>query len=193
MRRHPSVKGEWVCWTEVFGIDVFAQRFWRHGPGFQRVAYEVKVSRSDLLAELRRPQKRSLALELSNRFYFATPPGLVRPGELPEECGLVEVKNGRSRAVVPAPVRQARAFSEEEMLHLLRRDLFRTGSHLLLARITLLENHTVWQRDQLRRRDETLRQYQSLLEAAANPERTAEERVSEAAANAVRSPMEEAC
>jgi hypothetical protein len=167
MRRHPSSKGEWVCWTEVYGIDVFAQRFWRSGAGEERVAYEVKVSRSDLLAELRRPEKRALALELSNRFYFATPPGLVRPGELPEECGLVEVANRRSRAVVPAPVRAARDYTMEEMLHLLRRDLFRTGSDRLLARIKLLEDHTVWLRKLLDQRGEDLKRYQTIVEAAA--------------------------
>lgn len=58
---------------------------------FRRVAFEVKVSRSDFLAELKKPLKRRYALMLSNEFFFATPPGLIRAGELPAECGLVEV------------------------------------------------------------------------------------------------------
>lgn len=38
-----------------------------------RYAYEVKVSRSDFLAEIKKPWKRKHALMLSNHFYFAAP------------------------------------------------------------------------------------------------------------------------
>lgn len=58
---------------------------------FRRVAYEIKVSRADVVAELRQPLKRRRALLLSNEFYFITPPGLIRASELPPECGLAEV------------------------------------------------------------------------------------------------------
>lgn len=72
-----------------------------------RTAYEIKVSRSDFLQELRHPEKRAPALHVSDQFYFATPPGLVRPGELPEECGLIEVLPcGKARYKVRAPRRK---------------------------------------------------------------------------------------
>jgi hypothetical protein len=57
----------------------------------RRIAIEIKVSRSDFLNEIKHPTKRRRALLLSNEFYFATPPGLVKIEELPPECGLVEV------------------------------------------------------------------------------------------------------
>lgn len=57
---------------------------------FRRVAYEIKISRADFLAELRQPLKRRRALLLSNEFYFVAPPGLIQAGELPPECGLAE-------------------------------------------------------------------------------------------------------
>lgn len=57
---------------------------------FRRVAYEIKVSRSDWLNELKRPRKRNRALLVSNEFYFVTLPGIIKAGELPPEAGLIE-------------------------------------------------------------------------------------------------------
>jgi len=73
----------------------------------ERVAYEIKVSRSDFKREIERPEKRQAALLLSNRYYFAAPSGLISRTELPEECGLVEVlEDGRRIFVVQAPYRE---------------------------------------------------------------------------------------
>lgn len=57
---------------------------------FRRVAYEIKVSRSDWLNELKRPRKRNRALLVSNEFYFVTTPDIIKAGELPPEAGLIE-------------------------------------------------------------------------------------------------------
>lgn len=74
-------------------IDALAVRMGRPSgrPPFERIAYEVKVSRSDLLRELASPAKRHHAESIAHRWVLATPVGLVRPGELPEGAGLVEV------------------------------------------------------------------------------------------------------
>lgn len=58
----------------------------------RRVAFEVKVSRSDFLAELKQPRKRAVALLWSNEFYFVAPSGLISESELPPEAGLVEYR-----------------------------------------------------------------------------------------------------
>lgn len=95
----------WLCFNELrvgtgFGKDA-EQRidFWAldtyPSHRFRRVAYEIKVSRSDFLNELRQPLKRRRALLLSNEFYFISPPGLIKAGELPIECGLAEITGGR--------------------------------------------------------------------------------------------------
>lgn len=73
---------------------------------FLRIAYEIKVSRSDFLREMKHPEKRTQALQLSNQFYFVAPIGLIKPGELPPEAGLIEVKDEwESRLKVRAPLR----------------------------------------------------------------------------------------
>ncbi|MFD2168488.1 hypothetical protein [Tumebacillus lipolyticus] len=74
---------------------------------FLRVAYEVKVSRSDFLHEIKHQEKRQQALALSNQYFFVVPKGLVKPEEVPEECGLIYVDgNQRARVVKQAPMRE---------------------------------------------------------------------------------------
>ena len=127
-RRHPAA--EWAFFEELragtgwgnkrWGADKAPsnpeQRFdaWAinlyPSKNFLRIAYEIKVSRSDFLHEIKNPEKRSQALKLSNQFYFVAPQGLIKPTELPPEAGLIEVKDEwESRLKVRAPMREAEA------------------------------------------------------------------------------------
>jgi hypothetical protein len=75
---------------------------------FIKIAYEIKVSRSDFLNEKNDPEKRKAALEISDLFYFVAPRGLIAPMELPKDCGLLVVyDSGRSEILQEAPKRQA--------------------------------------------------------------------------------------
>lgn len=96
-RDHPELLG---CLEQR--IDFFAWNTWP-STGFERVAYEVKVCRSDFLREIADPSKRAAAELLSHAFYFATPAGLVATSEVPTGCGLVEVhESGVVRCASPA-------------------------------------------------------------------------------------------
>lgn len=92
---------EWVFFEELrvgpgFGkeserrIDFWAMRCWSGAT--ERVSYEIKVSRQDFLREMKDARKRKMALLFSTQYYFITPPGLIKPDELPPECGLREVR-----------------------------------------------------------------------------------------------------
>ena len=71
------------------------------------IAIEIKVSVQDFKHELGDPVKRARALEISSQYYFAAPEGMIRPDEIPEECGLMELdKGGMIHVVVPAPHRR---------------------------------------------------------------------------------------
>lgn len=84
-------------------IDAFALNCWA-SKKFMRIAYEIKVSRSDFMAEKRDPDKRAPACAISDYFYFAAPRGLIAPMELPKGTGLVAVyENGRSQILERAP------------------------------------------------------------------------------------------
>lgn len=70
-------------------IDAFALHTWP-SQRFQRVAYEVKTTRSDLTRELNQPHKAAAALALSNMFYLVVGPELgevLDDFELPDEWG----------------------------------------------------------------------------------------------------------
>ncbi len=70
-------------------LDAFALNCLPH-LAMKRVCYEVKTSRADFLCELRNPLKRRIGMRYSNEFYFVTPACLLKPEEVPVECGLIE-------------------------------------------------------------------------------------------------------
>jgi hypothetical protein len=73
-------------------IDLMLVRNWGGGrSGHERIAVEIKVSRSDLRSELANPWKRAEFEAVCDRFYFACPKGLCDPADLPDGIGLLEV------------------------------------------------------------------------------------------------------
>lgn len=71
-------------------MDAWAmRRSWTNACAF---AYEIKVARSDFLAD----NKWRGYLAFCNQFFFVCPPGVIEPNELPAEAGLLIVsKNGK--------------------------------------------------------------------------------------------------
>jgi hypothetical protein len=68
----------------------------------ERIAVEVKVTRSDFLTDVRDPAKQTTWRSLTHRHAFAVPAGLVRPEEVPADSGLLyvgEPKFGTVRCV----------------------------------------------------------------------------------------------
>lgn len=56
----------------------------------ERIALEIKVSRSDFLAET--DEKRAPWRRFADKFAYVAPEGLIRVDELPEGCGLMEYR-----------------------------------------------------------------------------------------------------
>ena len=104
---------------DAFAMCMFPSR------GFERHAFEVKVSRSDWGKEMRDPLKRLPAYRVCNRFYFAVPPGLVKADEVPAEAGLVEVGD-KVRVVLQAPFHESDAPHWPFIASLVRR-VFKAG------------------------------------------------------------------
>lgn len=87
-------------------LDAWVMQIYPSKP-MTALAIEIKVSRADFCAEIKRPLKRDSALRISNQFYFAAPVGIIRDCELPEECGLIEVDLvGTARIICDAPHRE---------------------------------------------------------------------------------------
>lgn len=64
-----------VRYLDAFAMNCFGSK------GFTRVAYEIKISRSDWLRELEDPRKRAQAYFLCHEFWFAVAPGVYQPGD----------------------------------------------------------------------------------------------------------------
>lgn len=100
-------------------LDAFAMHLWP-SKKFWRVAYEFKVSRSDFLAELSKPEKRDWGMRVSNEFYFVCPPGIAKKEEIPEGCGLLEVSGKRLKRTVVAKQREADPLTATEVAAIAR-------------------------------------------------------------------------
>lgn len=104
-------------------FDAWAINLWP-SKKHERIAYEIKVSRSDFLHEIKNPENREQALNLSNSFYFVTPKGLVEPSEIPEECGLMEVdEDFNFICKVKAPFRETDGLTWQFLCSIARRGM----------------------------------------------------------------------
>lgn len=142
-KRHGAVGREWAFFEELragtgYGtfdykkgkkkpfnpeqrLDAWAINLWP-SKNYERIAYEVKVSRADFINEIKNPDKRQQALDLSNYFYFATPKGLVSIEEIPEECGLIEIdKDLNTRIKKKAPYRDTKILMWQFLCSIARR------------------------------------------------------------------------
>lgn len=92
-------------------IDAFAFNLWA-STRFERRAYEIKVTKTDLAHELANPAKAAAALALSNRFFLVVPSQLAEhvkqldiDGCIPTEWGILTVESARLRTLKRAPWR----------------------------------------------------------------------------------------
>ncbi len=69
--------------------------------------FEVKVSRGDLLAELRAPQKAAARRRYCDRWWLVVPDRAVVVDDLPPGCGLTVVQRGTDHAAVLRVARTA--------------------------------------------------------------------------------------
>lgn len=63
----------------------------RHGTHAFSVVVEVKVSRSDFLADAKKPHRKDGATGMGNYRYFLAPQGVIQLEEVPKGWGLIEV------------------------------------------------------------------------------------------------------
>lgn len=70
--------------------DFVTMRMW--GGQFQPLGFEVKVSRSDFLHELQRPEKREAMENYCSQCYFVAPPKVLTAQELPKGWGWLELQ-----------------------------------------------------------------------------------------------------
>lgn len=90
--------------------DVFSIRRTSVEAYLEPVVHEIKVSRADLLGDLKKREKRAAYLELGGACWYVlgTKPGgapIARPDEIPEECGVIQASGDSLEVLRPAPRR----------------------------------------------------------------------------------------
>lgn len=130
--KYPTDKGEWATFEELSmigsgrgrgverRIDFIALGLWSSS-GFRTVSVEVKVSRSDWLSELDRPEKREVFETKSNEFWIAADKGVVNLDELPDGVGLFEPYGRGLRRKRPARYFRDRSPSEALLRQMVKR------------------------------------------------------------------------
>lgn len=86
--------------------DAVAVGLWAsHGHGIE--GFEIKVSRTDWLNELKQPEKSDPVAQYCHRWWLACTPGVAQPDELPPGWGMLELQSGGTlRIKVQAPKRE---------------------------------------------------------------------------------------
>lgn len=111
-------------WASELAFDGGARRcdFWtisaNSSAGFQATAHEIKISRADFKRDTHAKQRQ--ARLFSDRFYYVTPVGLIRPEELPDWAGLIEFADGVLTHRFPAPYRDKDAPTWQLVVSLIR-------------------------------------------------------------------------
>lgn len=102
--------GEWVVQFEVGNstghktsrhADAIAMSIWP-SRGYKIHGYEIKVSRSDWLNELKQPEKADAVGQYCDAWFLIAPPDIVREVEVPETWGWL-VPSGKSLRIKKQP------------------------------------------------------------------------------------------
>ena len=125
---HPDTRGEWMVCHEVPDstghqasrrADAVAMNLWPSRMALH--GYEIKVSRSDWLRELKRPDKAELVWRFCDYWWLVvSDQSIVKEGELPEGWGLMVPHGKGLRRIVQAKHVPAESPSFEFMASMLR-------------------------------------------------------------------------
>ena len=107
--------------------DAIAMHLWP-SQGLEMIGYEVKVSRSDWLRELKQPEKAYIK-KFCDRWYLIVPDrDIVKLDELPDDWGLKVIEDGAVKTIVEAEQLYPRPLNREFVASLMRRATFKQAS-----------------------------------------------------------------
>jgi hypothetical protein len=131
-RRYSATAGNGRRYATAYGVrshagfdarrtaDFVAMDLWP-SKGLLLHGHEVKVSRSDWLRELKEPEKAAEFIPYMNCWWLAvSDPRIVRPGELPDDWGLLVMRGGMLVVRKPAPKREAKPLTRSRLAGLMR-------------------------------------------------------------------------
>lgn len=85
-------------WADLIAVSLWPSR------GLEIIGHELKASRADWLRELKNPRKNADFIQYCHRWYLVVSgPEIVKPGELPANWGLLQLKGKVLHGVTEAP------------------------------------------------------------------------------------------
>lgn len=102
-------------WADAVAMNMYPSR------GLEIHGFEIKVSRSDWLRELKQPEKSSTVQQYCDRWWIVAPKDIIKPGELPPTWGHYDVTPGGIRQIVAAPKLDAIPTTRTFMAAMMRR------------------------------------------------------------------------
>jgi hypothetical protein len=103
-------------WADAVAMNLYPSR------GLEVHGFEIKVSRSDWLRELKNPAKSAPVQQFCDRWWVVAPDGVVLDGELPPTWGCYEAQaSGKLRQVVAAPKLEPEEINRAFVAAMLRR------------------------------------------------------------------------
>jgi hypothetical protein len=96
--------GDAAAWA-IAMPDVFSIRHTTVEDYVEPVAHEIKVRRSDLLADLRRREKGEAYRQLSSQCWYVLRAGIGQADEIPDAFGVMQAHDGALEVLRPAPRR----------------------------------------------------------------------------------------
>jgi hypothetical protein len=129
---------EWCVYFEVADqsggytkryADAVAMSIWP-SRGYQIHGFEIKVSRSDFLSEMKQPEKSDPVSKYCDHWWLVTPPKLVDAAELPTNWGLMVLQKNGLRIKKQAPKTRAESLDRGFAAALLRRSIDLQQAHI---------------------------------------------------------------
>lgn len=106
--RAPPVQAEGPRVWPMVMPDVFSIRHTTQEDHVEPVVHEVKVRRADLLADVRKPAKRSAYLGLASQCWYVLKAGVGSADDVPEPCGVMLAHETGFEVLRPAARRAMR-------------------------------------------------------------------------------------
>lgn len=108
-------------WADLVAVSLWPSR------GLEIHGVEIKADRRDWLRELENPAKAEPVFRYCDRWWVATLPGVVDPGELPPTWGLMILKKSRLHTTTAAPKLEPAPLDRKFLCAVLRRAAERQG------------------------------------------------------------------
>jgi hypothetical protein len=100
----PAGAGGKLRWVQA-RPDVFSIRYTSVEAYLQPLVHEIKVRRADLLADLKKPEKRAAYLGMAGECWYVLAEGIGGPQDVPPECGVIIATPTALECARPAPSR----------------------------------------------------------------------------------------